>query len=68
MKYEPIDHLPPNDDLPTTRLARIPESTDVDDDRSEQPSDEPSSSVVDVRPVLSVDSDSSFSIGISESE
>ena len=68
MKGEPIDHLRANDDLPTTRLPRIPERIDVDDDRSEEPCDEPSSSVVEARPVLSVDSDSSFSIGIRENE
>ena len=68
MKDEPIDHLRANDELPTTRLPRIPESIDVVDDRSEQPIDEPSSSMVEVRRVLSVDSDSSFSIGFTESE
>ena len=68
MKDEPVDHLRANDEQPTTRLPRIPESIDVVDDRSEQPIGEPSSSMVDVRPVLSIDSDSSFSIGLTESE
>ena len=70
MKREPIDHLRANDELPTTRLPRLPESESIDvvDDRSEEPCGAPSAAMVDVRPVLSVDSDSSFSIGFSESE
>ena len=67
MKSEPIDHLlRANKDLPTTRFPRIPENIEVANDTSEQPSGEPSSSTVDVRQVLSVESDSSFSITQSE--
>ena len=68
MKYVPIDESSVNDDLPTTRLPRIPESIDHVADPLEQAVGEPAASALDGKPVLSVDADSSVSIGFSESD
>ena len=68
MKYVPIDQSSANDDQPTTRLPRIPESIDAVADPSEQTIGEPATSAIDGKPVLSVDADSSVSIGFTESD
>jgi hypothetical protein len=66
MKQDPIDPPPTNRDVPTARMRRAAEVIDADAEAPEQPIGE--SNAVDIQPVLSVEDDSSFSIGARESE
>ena len=68
MNHEPTHQAPTRDEAPTTKLRTVSDDIDVaGDDRSEESADEPSFCPVEAREVISIDSESSYCVGFTES-
>ena len=68
MKHVPIHQAPTQDEPPTTRLRPVSDDIDVAGvERSEESADECSSGPIEATAVVSIDSESSYCVGFTES-